>query len=65
MMPRKTYEALAEALRRSRPDNPKRVSYPQWQMDVLFVAGVLRRDNPKFDTQRFMSAAGASDEVAS
>lgn len=56
-MTRKDYEAIAEVIRAERG----RVSEDQeWALDRLTerLADVFGRDNPRFDRDRFLRAAG-------
>ena len=62
------FEALAEALVASKPvlqdayqENyqPLRSAmFAQWQEDVQSVCRVCQNSNPRFDTQRFLTACG-------
>lgn len=69
-MTRKHFEALAAALRLSKPDQPtnngpdsRKWDWPtwealsQWRADVRAIASVLLAHNPRFDT-RFYAACG-------
>jgi hypothetical protein len=67
-MTAKDYRAIAAALRADRAwqdgdsysgmDAWTRGAYDQWHTAVLAVARVLAADNPRFDADRFYSAAG-------
>jgi hypothetical protein len=71
-MTRKDYIALAAALRadanhllpRAMPfdyrtaDLWQQGAYDQWSTTVLAIGRVLAADNPRFDSERFYSAAG-------
>ena len=50
------YILIAEALR---GDAAEQGAYDQWNTTVLAFANVLARDNPRFDRERFLRAAGA------
>lgn len=56
-MTRKDYIALAAALKDEQP-NPESVTHACWNNNVLAVANVLQDDNPRFDRERFLRAAG-------
>ena len=63
-MTRKDYIALADALRKARRDNtrPPRNGLSEHNRGVDWaarnIADELARDNPRFDRQRFLEAAG-------
>lgn len=55
-MSRKDYQALAEELSRVSPSGKDLAQVSQWRTDVIAVANVLERDNPRFDRRRFYDA---------
>lgn len=66
-MTRKDYVALAAAFRAKRPvptmaNHYTRVAYAshciQWRHDVKAIVDVLAADNPRFDQDKFLLAAG-------
>lgn len=59
-MTKKDYIAFAGTLRATRPThfNEGSLGYYQWEMDVEAIADVLTEDNPSFDRDRFLTAAG-------
>ena len=58
-MTRKDYIKFANALKAEKPGkNWDANKHIQWRLDVEAVAGVLASDNPQFDRQRFLDAAG-------
>ena len=56
-MTRKHFTALAEALKRERP-NGCVASSVQWIAEVRAIADVCRSFNPGFDRERFYAACG-------
>jgi len=59
-MSRKDYRAIAAALRTNRvePIAGWENVHLQWRGDVLTIADVLAKDNPRFDRERFYAACG-------
>ncbi len=59
-MTRKHYIVLAEALLMARPGGPRSAvrMADQWRSDVIAIANALASDNPRFDRERFYTAAG-------
>lgn len=54
---------LAAAFKHSRLKDPSSPTLDdawrfQWQADITAIAGVLEKDNPKFDAKRFWAACG-------
>ncbi len=56
-MTRKDYVLIAEALRESRPQMG---GIEGWNCAAIGVADALARDNPRFDRERFLKAAGVT-----
>lgn len=56
-MSRKHFEALAAALRESKP-LAEQSALLQWQLDVAKVSDVLAESNPRFDRGKFLDACG-------
>jgi hypothetical protein len=64
MLSRKHYQKLAAALKSNRiayDDNPDQ--HVQWCGDVQRIADVLEEDNPRFDRDRFLDAAGFNGDA--
>lgn len=58
-MTRKHFQALADALRASKPGDPvESAFYIQWVTDVLAVASVCKAASPDFKPERFLAACG-------
>jgi len=59
-MTKKHFNALAAALRRTRPNmgTEPLSSYAQWSADVMAITGVLQESNPRFARTRFLAACG-------
>ena len=65
-MTRKDFEAIAAALKESRPtreNKPVTISkqewegrYQQWKHDVRVIVGTFIKSNPQFNEQRFFDA---------
>lgn len=62
-MSKKHYEALAAALRDARNDEGSDYATFDEGIDAAVerIAIVLRKDNPRFDSARFLKAAGVSE----
>lgn len=71
-MSRKHYEAIARALRATRPlwpykdfgrfsDPEAQAKVEQWRADIAAVSAVLAADNPRFSHARFHRAVGLVD----
>jgi len=58
-MTRKDYIAIAAAFRVERPGKVDASLYYQWHKDLLSITDVLQYDNPRFNRERFLRAAGA------
>jgi hypothetical protein len=54
-MTRKDYQLIADALRRSHPEPG---ICTQWMDAVLSICDALAQDNPRFNRERFLKAAG-------
>lgn len=65
-MTRKHFEALAAALKDSKPDGNGEVVHPialtQWRADVRAIALVCHAYNHQFSTRRFYDACGYESE---
>lgn len=57
-MTRKDYILIAEALRYGRIDAYSQDQRDQHEVDAAHIADALARDNPRFDRERFLKAAG-------
>lgn len=55
---RKDYVLIAEVLRAVRPNTADEAMHVQWVYDTRALADALGRDNPRFDRDRFLKAAG-------
>jgi hypothetical protein len=64
-MTRKDYIAIAAQLKEACPviedGNTLHLRLAQWQKDVVAMATILARDNPRFDHTRFYEACGLND----
>lgn len=62
-MTRKHYQALADALRSTRPDGYDATDTPEarlaWDRTVRAIAETLRTENANFNTDRFLTACYA------
>jgi hypothetical protein len=56
MYTRRHFEDLARTLRSSRPEEPK--AHWQWRLTVASFAQLFARNNPRFDSERFLRACG-------
>lgn len=61
MMTRKHFEAIAKALKDSRPLSGTQGQRNTWEQCAVNLAGVCREGNPRFDTARFLEACGAHE----
>ena len=59
-MTRKDYVMLAEALRSTLDPLDDAFHREQHEADATAVADALARDNPRFDRERFLKAAGVT-----
>lgn len=58
-MTRKHFQALADALKNTRPTLAWNGSRQfQWELDVKAIARVCKQDNPNFKPGRFFAACG-------
>ena len=60
-MTRKHFNAIADALRFSRPDFST-VAHEQWEKDCSAMADACRSFNGQFDRGRFLRACGVEAE---
>lgn len=59
-MTKKHYEMIAAAFAATKPEGRTAYHEEQWKYDVVALADVLERDNPRFDCARFYAACGMS-----
>jgi hypothetical protein len=65
-MSKKDYVAIADALRQERPaPHWSKDKIMQWDQCLRAVARMLRGGNPRFDTSRFVAAAGGYFDAGS
>jgi hypothetical protein len=57
-MTRKHFEALAAALKNSKPTFPDHLATVQWKNDVSAIADACATINPNFDKDRFKAVCG-------
>lgn len=57
-MTSKGFDALAKAMRSTKPDRNNIKAWSQWQNDLLAIANVLEGDNPNFNGGLFMANCG-------
>lgn len=51
------YEAVSEILLATRPlDGWSVMVHAQWRLDVTAMASLFRRDNPRFEMDKFLAA---------
>jgi hypothetical protein len=56
MFTQRHFIAIASTMYDSRPDEP--LAFWQWRVNVINLARLLARHNPRFDALRFMQACG-------
>lgn len=64
MFTKQHYELIADVLSRTKPTRLRFQAdhdiYNQWEVIVLEICAAFENDNPKFNTQKFLSTIGYS-----